>query len=80
MRADEINIAKAIQTITFYLVKYIQQYKQCNQEQALEMLMKTVTYETLNDKKSKLFCESKEYVLDMLKNELNGNIVNWMKI
>ena len=80
MKADEVSIAKSIQTLTFYLVRYIHQYKKCTSEQALQILMKTVTYETLNDKNTKLFCESKEYISDMLKSELEGNIENWMKI
>lgn len=80
MKAQDIDIAKSVQTITFFLVKYIQKQKGCTKEEALEFLMTTMTFETLNDRKSKLFCESKEYVLDMLKSELNGNIEKWMKI
>lgn len=80
MKASEINIAKSIQSLSFFLVKYIQTQNGCSQEQAIQLLMKTVTYETLIDKNSKLFCESKEYVLDMLKSEMNGNIEDWMKI
>lgn len=80
MRATEIDIAKSIQTITFFLVKYIQEYRKCTQDEALQFLTSTITYETLNDKNSKLFCESKEYVLDMLKSEITGNIDRWMKL
>ena len=80
MRATEIDIAKSIQTITFFLVKYIQEYRKCTQDDAIQFLTSTITYETLNDKNSKLFCESKEYVLDMLKSEIAGNIDRWMKL
>lgn len=80
MRAGEIDIAKSIQMITFFLVRYIQKNKGCTQDEALQFLMGTVTYETLNDKNSKLFCESKEYVLDMLQSELSGNTEKWMQV
>lgn len=80
MKAREVDIAKSIQAITFFLVKYIQKDRKCTQDEALRFLVSTVTYETLNDKDSKLFCESKEYVLDMLKNELANNTVRWMEI
>ena len=80
MRANELDIEKSIQTLTFFLVRYIQEKNRFSQEQALQYLMKTVTYETLIDKNTKLFCESKEYILDMLNNELSNNIVDWMKV
>ena len=80
MKASELDIAKSIQMLTFFLVKYIQEKNGCSQEQALQCLMQTVTYETLIDKNTKLFCESKEYVLDMLNNELSNNVTDWMKV
>lgn len=80
MRAGEIDIARSIQMITFFLVRYIQKDKNCTQEEALQFLMGTATYEALNDRNSKLFCESKEYVLDMLQSELNGDIKRWMQV
>ena len=80
MRAGEIDIARSIEMITSFLVRYIQKNKGCTQDEALQFLMGTVTYEALNDRNSKLFCESKEYVLDMLQSELNGNIKRWMQI
>lgn len=80
MRAGEIDIARSIEMITSFLVRYIQKNRGCTQDEALQFLMGTTTYEALNDRNSKLFCESKEYVLDMLQSELSGNIERWMQV
>lgn len=80
MRANDINIIKATQTLVTHLVRYIQQCNNCTKEQALEMLITTATYDALIDKKTKLFCESKEYLVDMLESELRGDFEEWMKI
>lgn len=80
MKASEQGIEKSIRNISVYLVKWIENNYNCGSEVALHKLMGTVTYATLIDKETKLFSESKEYVLDMLISEINNNIENWMKI
>lgn len=44
-----------------------------------EKLLKTMTYELLQDQESGLYAESHEYVWSMLQDEENGNIASWMK-
>lgn len=55
MRAGEIDIARSIEMITSFLVRYIQKNRGCTQDEALQFLMGTATYEALNDRNSKLF-------------------------
>lgn len=80
MKANELMINKSTNVITTYLVQYISSKYEMSKEDALKNIMTTFTYETLLDKTSKLYSESKEYVLDMLINELNSNMQEWMKI
>lgn len=44
-----------------------------------EKLLKTMTYESLQDKELKLYAESPEYVWNMLNDEKNGNMESWIK-
>lgn len=80
MRANKLNTARSIQNISIYLIKWIQTKLNCSNEIALQKLMTTLTYEALLDENTKLFSESKEYVLDMLISELKNDMDNWMKI
>ena len=80
MKADKIYIEKAIKNISVYMVRWIQENYKCDREKALQQLMTTATYATLLDKNTKLFSESKEYVLDMLMSEIKNDIKNWMDI
>lgn len=73
MSQMERDINRAIQNIAVYLVKRLQDKEQCTQEKALQGLMKTAIYETLMDRESKLYCESREAVFDMLLSELAGD-------
>lgn len=79
MKASSININKSIQMISLYLVHRISEEKNCSNEVALKRLLKTMTYELLQDKESELYAESSEYVWSMLKDEENGNMESWMK-
>lgn len=80
MKANKIYIEKAIQNISVYLVQWIQKEYQCNSEIALQKLMTTFTYAALIDEQTKLFSESKEYVLDMLISEADNDLQAWMEI
>jgi len=79
MNATSVNINKSIQAISFYLVHRISGEQQCSEEEALKKLLKTITYELLQDKATGLYAESPEYVWNMLQDEKNGNIELWIK-
>lgn len=79
MKASSVNINKSIQVISLYLVHRISEEKNCSNEIALKKLLKTMTYELLQDKESELYAESPEYVWSMLKDEESGNIESWIK-
>ncbi len=79
MNATSVNINKSIQAISFYLVRCICSEQQCSEEEALKRLLKTMTYELLQDKESRLYAESPEYVWSMLQDEKKGNIESWIE-
>ncbi len=79
MKASSVNINKSIQVISLYLVHRISEEENCSNEIALRKLLKTMTYELLQDKESELYAESPEYVWSMLKDEESGNIESWIK-
>lgn len=79
MKASSVNINKSIQIISLYLVHRISEEENCSNEMALKKLLKTMTYELLQDKESGLYAESSEYVWSMLNDEKNGNMELWMK-
>lgn len=79
MKASSVNINKSIQAISLYLVHQISEEKNCSNETALKALLKTMTYELLQDKDSGLYAESPKYVWSMLCDEKNGNVKSWMK-
>lgn len=78
MNKNNININKSIQSISVYLVHCISIEQKCSKEEALKRLLKTMTYELLQDRNSGLYAESPEYVWGMLKDEVCGNIDTWM--
>ena len=79
MKASSVNINKSIQAISLYLVHRISEEENCSNEVALKKLLKTMTYELLQDKESELYAESPEYVWSMLEGEKNGGIESWIK-
>ena len=79
MKASSVNINKSIQVISLYLVHRISEEEHCSNEVALKKLLKTMTYELLQDKESELYAESPEYVWSMLSDEKSGNIESWIK-
>ena len=79
MKASSVNVNKSIQAISLYLVHRISETENCSNEDALKKLLKTMTYELLQDKDSELYAESPEYVWGMLGDEKNGSIESWIK-
>ncbi len=79
MKASSVNINKSMQAISLYLVHLISEKENCSNEDALKKLLKTMTYELLQDRESGLYAESPEYVWNMLRDEENGNMESWMK-
>ena len=80
MRADNINIETSIQVILDYLVESVMKEYKYNKDKALCEIMKTSTYELLQNKKSKLYAETPEYVLSLLQDEANNDIDSWLKL
>lgn len=78
MSVANVNINKSMQAISFYLVRRISSENQCSEEDALKKLLKTMTYELLQDRQSGLFAESPEYVWSVLQDEESGNMKSWI--
>lgn len=67
------NQKKVIRSIAAFLVEYIMEEKRCSRDEAVAILIKTTVYEALMDADTDLYLESRESVLDILKEELAGN-------
>jgi hypothetical protein len=67
------EIKKVIRITSAYLVEELMKYKNITSNEALELLMQTACYEALMDPETDLYLESKEYVWDVLKEEITGN-------
>lgn len=80
MKSSNVNINKSIQVISIYLVHRISDEENCSNEAALKKLLKTMTYELLQDKESELYAESPEYVWSMLNDESNENFESWIEV
>ena len=80
MKPSSVNINKSIQAISFYLVRRLSKEENCSSEEALKELLKTMTYELLQDKESRLYAESPEYVWSMFKDEKEGDMESWLAI
>ena len=80
MRAPSTNIDRSIRAITKELVVKLAKRLGISKDKALSMLMKTLTYKLLQDRKSYLYAESAEYVYDMLDAELTHDIERWKKL
>lgn len=64
---------KAMRRIASFLVENIMIDKNCSRDEAVEYLIKTTVYAALMDEETELYLESREGVLDMLREELAGN-------
>ncbi len=79
MTASSVNINKSIQAISFYLVHRISEEEHCSNEEAFKKLLKTITYELLQDRETGLYAESRECVWNMFRDEESGDIEFWTK-
>ncbi|MBP1567929.1 MAG: hypothetical protein J6U36_04730 [Oscillospiraceae bacterium] len=64
---------KSMRCIAAYLVEYIMNDQGCSRDTAVALLLKTTVYEALMDEETDLYLESREAVLDILKEEFAGN-------
>ena len=64
---------KAMRSIAAFLVEYIMNDKGCSRDEAVAFLIKTTVYAALMDEDTDLYLESRESVLDILKEEMAGN-------
>lgn len=64
---------KSMRSIAAYLVECIMTEQKCSRDEAVEFLIKTTVYAALMDEETELYLESREAVLDILKEELAGN-------
>ena len=67
------NQKKAMRNTAAFLVEYIMADKGCSRDKAVETLIKTAVYAALMDAETDLYLESREAVLDILKEEMAGN-------
>ena len=79
MKATSVNINKSIQALSIHLVRRISEEQNCSEEDALKKLLKTMTYELLQDRETELYAESSEYLWNMFRDEENGNLEPWLK-
>ncbi len=75
----EAREAKIRQRNPGYLVHRISKEEHCIEEDALKRLLKTMTYELLQDRESGLYAESPECIWSMLQEEKIGNEESWIK-
>lgn len=78
MKATSVNINKSIQAISVYLVHRISQKHHCQKEEALKKLLRTMTYDLLQDRETCLYAESSEHIWSMLQDEENGDLEPWI--
>lgn len=64
---------RVMRSIAAFLVEQLIDIKKCSRDEALALLMQTTVYEALMDTETDLYLESREAVLDILKEELAGN-------
>ena len=64
---------KAMRNIAVFLVEYIMKDKGYSRDEAVEFLMKTTVFAALMDEETDLYLESRESIMDILKEELAGN-------
>lgn len=79
MKASSVNINRSIQAISLYLIQCISVEDQCSEEAALKKMLKTETYDLLQDRASELYAESPEYVWGMMQDERNENWEAWLR-
>lgn len=63
---------RIIRATSAYLVEKIMNLEKCSRDEAVEMLMETAVYAALSDASTELYLESREFVWEALKGELEG--------
>ena len=71
---------KSMRSIAAYLVECIMKDENCSRDEAVERLIKTTVYAALMDEETDLYLESRESVLDILKEELAGNLYRLLDV
>ncbi len=71
---------RAMRNIALFLVEYIMNDKEISRDEAVEFLIRTTIYAALMDEDTDLYLESKESILDILKEELSGNLYRLLEI
>jgi len=74
------GIDYVIDIMATQLADRIVKQKGLSQNEAIKYLLSTKTYKLLIEKKSKLYAESVEYVLDMLDAEEKGDIARILEV
>lgn len=64
---------RAMRNTAAFLVEYIMNDKGLSRDEAVAFLIRTTVYAALMDENTELYLESRESVLDILKEELSGN-------
>ncbi|MBZ9634174.1 hypothetical protein [Clostridium sp. FP1] len=80
MKITPERIELSRMAIVTYVVKSLVSIYNISSEEALVKFMTAHTYDLLRMDSSKLWSESQEYVLDMLSNEFNNDLTNWLEI
>lgn len=71
---------RSMRSIAAYLVENIMQERGCSRDSAVEFLISTTVYEALMDADTDLYLESREFVLDILREELKGNLYKLLEV
>lgn len=80
MKASSINIERSVRAITCYLVEQLCLNYDLPEDKALCTLVKTATYDLLQNKKAYLYAESPQYVYSLLEDEIHDNVDSWLEI
>ena len=78
-RCSNADINRSIRIIIKYIVKELAREINHSKNDIFQYLIKTGTYKMLQNKKTELYAESPEYVLDMLRDELSGDWERWCR-
>lgn len=80
MNLDIIRQKRAINNRLVGLTEYLANKQGITREAAFLKLIRTRTYTTLLKPKAKLYCESLEYIEDMLEAEFRGDWDYWLML
>ena len=80
MEVTDSTIEYTIDIIATQVVEKISEQKNLSQNDAIKYLLSTKTYNLLLDKKSKLYAETVEYILDMIDAEEKNDIARLLEV